>query len=91
MKFRGGQAPTAGSLDARGSAGGLLILSAQMEVGTFSFFFFFFSIRNKDIVIMDKKYKRRMGDPPHEIQESDKSMTKTPPLYKENYTKCLVH
>lgn len=42
MKFRGGQAPTAGSLDARGSAGGLLILSAQMEVGTFSFFFFLF-------------------------------------------------
>ena len=40
---------------------------------------------------MDKKYKRRMGDPPHEIQESDKSMTKTPPLYEENYTKCLVH
>lgn len=40
---------------------------------------------------MDKKYKRRMGDPPHKIQKSDQSMTKTHPLYKETYTKKLVH
>ena len=32
-----------------------------------------------------------MGDPPHKIQKSDQSMTKTHPLYKETYTKKLVH
>ena len=46
----------------------------------------FFKIRNKDILDMDKMYKRRMRGPTYKIQEFDQNMTEAPPLYKQTYT-----